>query len=205
MTRFILVRHGQTIWNQQERFRGLSDVPLDEVGLAQAEATGRRLAKDVQPAAVYSSVVWRARQTAEAIARPHGLAVQLLPGIADIDFGLLQGLTVQEATVRWPAVVESWMISPHHTRFPEGERLGALRERAASTLAQLGARHPNDAIILVGHTVINRVILLYVMGLGNERFWRLSQSTCAINVFDSQDGEFTMVSLNDTCHLNGLA
>ena len=204
MTRFVLVRHGQTIWNQEERFRGLSNVPLDEVGLAQAEATARRLSIE-KPAAIYSSGVHRAVQTAEAIARPHALAVHPLPGITDIDFGLLQGLTVQEAILRWPTVVESWMHTPQLTRFPEGESLGDLRERAARTLAELGARHPDDTVILVGHTVINRVILLYVMGLGNERFWRLSQSTCAINVFDAQDGEFTIVSLNDTCHLNGLA
>jgi hypothetical protein len=42
-----------------------------------------------------------------------------------------------------------------------------------------------------------------VLGLGNERFWHLRQDTCAINVFEADDGEFTLVSLNDTCHLRG--
>jgi broad specificity phosphatase PhoE len=55
--------------------------------------------------------------------------------------------------------------------------------------------------VLIGHTVINRAILLAVMGLGNDRFWRLRQDTCAINVFDAENGDFTIVSLNDTCHL----
>ena len=51
MTRFILVRHGQTEWNRVEQFRGRAEVPLNETGLAQAEATGRRIAVEWQPAA----------------------------------------------------------------------------------------------------------------------------------------------------------
>jgi broad specificity phosphatase PhoE len=58
---------------------------------------------------------------------------------------------------------------------------------------------------MVGHTVVNRVLLCAVLGLGNEHFWRLQQETCAVNVFDAErDGTFTIVVLNDTCHLRNL-
>ncbi len=53
----------------------------------------------------------------------------------------------------------------------------------------------------MSHTVVNRVILLAVLGLGNDRFWRLRQDNCAINVFEAAGGDFTLVSMNDTCHL----
>ncbi len=76
-----------------------------------------------------------------------------------------------------------------------------LRDRATEMLAELAARHQGQTVALVGHTVINRVILLYVIGLGHDRFWRLGQDTCAISVFDAEDGDFTLLSLNDTCHL----
>ena len=66
---------------------------------------------------------------------------------------------------------------------------------------ELAARHAGETIVLVGHTVINRLILLGVLGLGNERFWRLKQDTCAINVFETDKDDFILVSLNDTCHL----
>ena len=66
---------------------------------------------------------------------------------------------------------------------------------------ELGARHEGQTVVLVGHTVINRIILLSVLGLGNDHFWRLRQDTCAINVFEVEGGVFTLVSLNDTCHL----
>ncbi len=68
MTYSILVRHGQTEWNRVERFRGRADVPLNETGLAQAEATGLRIYGEWLPSAVYSSPLSRAVRTAETIA-----------------------------------------------------------------------------------------------------------------------------------------
>jgi probable phosphoglycerate mutase len=88
-------------------------------------------------------------------------------------------------------------------RIPGGETLDDLRTRGMAAVKELAARHAGQTIVLVGHTVINRIILLGVLGLGNERFWHLRQDTCAINVFEADDGEFTLVSLNDTCHLRG--
>jgi broad specificity phosphatase PhoE len=69
-TTILLVRHGQTEWNRVERFRDHADVPLNAAGLRQAEATGRRIAAEWKPAAVYSSPLSRALKTAEAIAHP---------------------------------------------------------------------------------------------------------------------------------------
>ncbi len=203
MTLIILVRHGQTEWNRVERFRGHADVPLNETGLAQAEATGRRVAAEWQPRAVYTSPLSRAVKTAEAIARHFALPVQVHPGLADIDYGAWQGLTPDEARARWPDIVEAWYTAPHTADIPGGETLAALRTRAMAAVSELAARHPDpqSTIVLVGHTVINRIILLGVLGLGNNRFWHLRQDTCAINVFEAQGEEFTLVSLNDTCHL----
>lgn len=201
MTLFVLVRHGQTEWNRVERFRGRVDVPLNEVGLAQAEATARRIAGQWTPAAVYSSPLGRAITTAGAIARCLDLAVEIHPGLVDIDFGQWHGLTQDEVKERWPALYDTWSYRPQAARIPDGETLDDLRTRAMAMISDLAGRHPSQTVVLVGHTVINRVILLGVLGLGNDRFWRLRQDTCAINVFEAADGDFTVVSLNDTCHL----
>jgi probable phosphoglycerate mutase len=207
MTRIILVRHGQTEWNRVERFRGRADVPLNETGLAQAEATGKRVAADAaslegwRPVAVYSSPLSRAIKTAEAIAKHFDLPVQIHDGLADIDYGQWQGLTPDEARERWPGALHAWYNEPEAARIPGGETLAGLRARGMAAVKELAARHAGQTIVLVGHTVINRVLLLGVLGLGNERFWRLRQDTCAINVFEVENGDFTLVSLNDTCHL----
>lgn len=201
-TRFILVRHGQTEWNRVERFRGRADVPLNDVGLAQAAAVGRRIAAEWQPAAVYSSPLGRAMATAQAIAAHFELPVSPLAGLADIHYGAWQGLTPEEARARWPDLVHAWYTTPATVQVPGGESLADLRQRAMVAIHELAARHVGQTIALVSHTVVNRVILLAVLGLGNDRFWRLRQDTCAINVFEAEGGDFTLVTLNDTCHLN---
>ena len=201
MTRFILVRHGETSWNREERFRGQSDVPLNEIGLEQASATARRITAEWRASAVYCSPLLRARQTARAIAESPRLPVQPHPGLNDINFGLLQGLTVPEATERWPDVVRTWFNTPHLAQPPGGERLGAVSRRAIAAVNELVALHPGDTIVVVGHLVLNRVILLGITGLGLDRFWHIGQDTCAINMFDAEDGDFTLLTLNDTCHL----
>ena len=201
MTCIILVRHGQTAWNKIERFRGRADVPLDEVGLTQAEATGRRIAAQWPLGAVYSSPISRARHTAQAVAKHFDLPVQVHEGLTDIDFGQWQGLSPDEVRARWPEQLDAWYHTPQRLHIPGGESLDIMRTRGMAAVDELTARHDGQTIALVGHTVINRVILLGVLGLGTERFWRIGQDTCAINVIEAQDGDFTLVSLNDTCHL----
>ena len=205
MTRIILVRHGQTEWNRVERFRGRADVPLNETGLAQAEATGKRVASEWQPVAVYTSPLSRSVKTAESIAKHYDLKVQIHPGLADIDYGEWQGLSPEEASQRWPEEIDAWYNHPHLARIPGGETLSDLRARLMQTVNELAARHTGETIVLVGHTVINRIILLGILGLGNDRFWRIKQDTCAINVFEAEAGDFVLVSLNDTCHLRESA
>lgn len=200
-TRVILVRHGQTEWNRIERFRGKADVPLNETGILQAEATGERVAAEWQPTAIYTSPLSRSVKTAEAIAKHFGLPVHAIPGLADIDYGEWQGLPPEEVSQTWKDELDNWYEKPHQARIPGGESLSELRERAMNTVNELISKHPGDTIVLVGHTVINRVILLGILGLGNDRFWRIKQDTCAINVIEAEKGDFTLASMNDTCHL----
>jgi phosphoserine phosphatase len=201
---FILVRHGQTEWNRVERFRGQADIPLNETGFRQATATSIRIAKEWQPTAIYSSPLSRAVRTAEAIAQYFNLDVQFSSGINDIDYGKWQGLTPDEVKQHWPEEHHAWFYAPHIAKIPGGETLEDLRRRAMDTVQQLAHRYIEETIVLVGHTVINRVILLGVLGLSNKRFWHIRQDTCAISVFEAEDNDFFLVSLNDTCHLHGI-
>jgi broad specificity phosphatase PhoE len=204
-TRIVLIRHGQTAWNREPRFRGQSDVPLEEFGLRQAEATARYVAARWPVAAVYASPLSRAMKTAEAIARARELTAQPLGGLIDINFGEFQGLPVAEAEQRHPEIFHAWIEAPHTVRFPGGESLDIVRSRITAALDDVVARHPEQTVALVSHTVANRTLLCVVLGWGNDRFWRMHQETCAVNVFDVEDdGVFTIVQLNDTSHLQNL-
>lgn len=204
-TRFVLIRHGQTAWNRDVRFRGRADVPLDDFGLQQAQATGRYLAERWPVDAVYTSPMRRAVETARAIADAHGLTAQPFHGLLDIDFGQWQGRSPQEIEERYPKLAKAWFDAPHTVQVPGGESLDDVRERVVSGLDEIRERHPGHTVAMIGHTVVNRVLLCAVLGLGNDHFWRLRQETCAVNVFDLQhDGKLTIVLLNATCHLTKL-
>jgi len=201
MTRIILVRHGQTEWNRVERFRGRADVPLNETGLVQAEVTGKRISAEWLPMAVYSSPLSRAVKTAESIAGYFNLAVRVHTGLIDIDYGQWEGLTPDEVRERWPEMIDGWYNTPAFIRIPGGETLPDVRARAMEAVNELVDCHGGQTVVVVGHTVINRIILLGVLGLSNDRFWHLHQDTCAINCFEAGGGDFTLLLLNDTCHL----
>jgi broad specificity phosphatase PhoE len=124
LTRLIIVRHGQTAWNEGEgeRLRGRADLDLDEAGLRQAVAAATRLTK-WEVAAVYSSPLRRAMRTAETLAKPRGLQVQPLEGLIDIDYGRWQGLSLREAEADDPELYTLWLDNPHLVTFPGGEGL----------------------------------------------------------------------------------
>lgn len=204
-TRIVLIRHGQTAWNREARFRGQSDVPLEAFGLRQAQATARYVATRWPVAAVYASPLGRTMKTAEVVARAQGLTAQPLEGLIDINFGQFQGLLATEAEQRHSGLFHAWMEAPHTVHFPGGESLDIVHSRITAALDDVVARHPGQTVALVSHTVVNRVLLCAVLGWGNDRFWRMHQETCAVNIFDAEeDGAFTIVQLNDTSHLQGL-
>lgn len=205
MTRIILVRHGQTAWNvgasaEGERFRGRIDLPLNERGRAQAQALAKRLAKE-PIAAIYASPLQRALETAEPTARPLGLTVQPLEGIIDINYGDWQEHSHSEVARLYLALYRQWLQEPHLVRPPGGESLDEVRDRAMVALHQVIARHDGQTILVAAHQVVNKVLACAMLGLDNSHFWRIRQDNGCLNVFDYQEGVFTAVLINDTCHL----
>ena len=122
-----------------------------------------------------------------------------------INYGEWQGLSPDEVIAKWPAALEAWYKAPGVAEIPSGETLNAVRARGLSAVRELADLHEGATLVLVGHTVINRLILLAVLGLGTHRFWHIGQDTCAINVFETLGHDFILKSLNDTCHLHALA
>lgn len=205
VTTLILVRHGQTAWNVNERFRGREDVPLDEVGLNQAERTAQRIARQWSPVAVYCSPLSRARVTAEAVARRCGLSAEIHPGLIDIDYGRWQGMTPAEARQRCPRSIRRWYRGSRWARPPRGESLSAVQRRCLKAVSEIASAHPGQAVVAVGHTVVNRLILLGALSVGLRHFWHLGQEPCAINLMEVKGRSFTLRSVNDTCHLQSAA
>ena len=187
-----------------ERFRGRADLSLNDTGLKQAEAAAISLT-NWQVAAIYSSPLKRALQTAEPIAKQLKLSVQPLEGLIDIDFASWQGLSAEEATGRDSQLFKMWLERPHLVRFPEGESLEIVRQRVLAAVDEVAARHKDQTVILVSHTVVCRVLMCAMLGLDDSHFWQVRQDVNAINIFEMRESAPLVTLVNDTCHLKNLS
>jgi broad specificity phosphatase PhoE len=200
LARIVLVRHGQTGWNKQEKFRGRVDIDLDETGRSQAEAAAKRVSQ-WEVAAIYSSPLKRAMTTGQALADIVGLTVEPVEGITDMNFGVWQGMSIADVKKTYPEQFHLWCHSPERLEIPDGETMEDVRRRAVATVEELAARHEGETIAVVTHRVVCRVLLCYLLGLDNSHFWQIEQDTTAINVFELEDGRTIVHLINDTCHL----
>src|SRR6266536_1427116 len=142
MTRILLARHGETDWNHEERWQGHSDRPLNATGHRQAQALARRLAVEGL-AALYTSDLVRARETAAAVERVTGLAAVIDPELREVDVGDLTGLGRAEARDRYPDWYPRWRDGTDD-RYPGGERITDLSRRAMSAFRRIEAANAGE-------------------------------------------------------------
>ena len=139
-TRIILARHGETDWNLERRWQGHSDRPLNETGLAQAEELAEQLAGE-PIAAVYSSDLVRAHETARIVAARLGLDVVAVPGLRERQFGSWEGLRDVEVEYRFPGT--------HGP--PDGETREEMLRRVLESLEAIAAAHDGETVLVVSH------------------------------------------------------
>ncbi|OKP99001.1 histidine phosphatase family protein [Paenibacillus sp. P46E] len=151
MTTIGLIRHGSTLWNKEGRIQGHTDNPLDEEGLRQAAAIAERL-RGEEWDYLYSSDLLRAVQTAEVISERLGIPVTgLVPGIREMNGGLIEGTTEDERVERWGS---GWKSIDMEL---ESDKSG--QERGSRAIEEIAARHPGKKILVVSHGAILRSTL----------------------------------------------
>lgn len=199
-TRLFLIRHGETLANREFRYIGSRDDALSAVGEIQAT----QLASALTPlpiAAVYSSPLQRAYRTAEAIATPHHLAVQVTPELRECNFGAWEGLSRAEVLEQDAARLHAWehdaTIAP-----PGGESFAAMQQRVRTFVEQLTEQHPDQALVLVSHVGPIKVLLAAAIDAPLSASFRLFLDPATISVVDWQPGGRTLVRLvNSHAHL----
>ena len=199
MLHLILVRHGETEWNVQRRYQGQSDVPLSEIGNRQAESIAGRLAGQ-EIDAIYASDLKRAWQTAQVIAAQNGLDVISEPRLRELKFGILEGLTFEEAEEKYPEMITAWLDDFNNT--PErAETIDKFNARIVSLLDDLKRRHDEQVVLLVGHGGSLSEILRVVLGLSPEKRWYIQMENASLSEVLIADDYVALNRLNDTCHL----
>ena len=204
----MLWRHGQTVWNAERRFQGQSDIPLDEVGQAQAERAARLLAA-LRPDLIVSSDLSRAAQTAAPLSRLTGLEVTLDKDLRERSGGCWEGLTDTEIRTRYPVEHASW--TP-----PDGEPSALVADRVAGALLRVAEavlargddppRPPRAGsdpamttglAVVVSHGAALRLGMSRLLGMPEELFGVLGPlSNCSWSVLGRRYGRWRLVEHN---------
>jgi broad specificity phosphatase PhoE len=165
MTLLLLARHGETDWNAAGRFQGHADRPLSDRGREQARKLAARVA-DVPLAAIASSDLRRARDTAGIVAEPHGLEVVVEPALREVDVGSFSGLTSVEAAARFPDAYRRWRETAE-IPWSGGETYEQMADRAIPAALRLAEELADDdrPLLLVAHGGTLRALLAASAGL----------------------------------------
>jgi broad specificity phosphatase PhoE len=148
VTTILLARHGETDWNREGRFQGHADPPLNRTGRAQAVDLSVALMAE-QLAAVYSSPLRRALETAEVLAASHGLEPVPVDDLREVDVGSWSGLTRAEVEERFPAQFARWL--DYGQGWEDGETYEDMGRRAVDALLGLAAAHDGERVLAVTH------------------------------------------------------
>jgi len=151
ITRFCIVRHGETDWNAEKRLQGQIDIALNATGQAQALAIRAHLKKAPAFAAVYSSDLARAWHTADIATADLGLAVLPAPTFRERHYGSYQGLTSAEAAHIHPTMYRLHQARDLHYAYDTGESLTAFAERIHDGLGALAEQHCGQSILVFTH------------------------------------------------------
>jgi probable phosphoglycerate mutase len=166
-TEIILIRHGETEWNSQQRMQGHSNSDLSSVGLAQIQALGQWM-KNVPFDLIYSSDSLRAKQTAESITQFSGHELQFDQRLREKNLGVFEGLTSEEARERHPEVFRLFKTAGSKYVIDEGESTQQLQDRALAQTQEIRIKHPEELILLVTHGGFIRVVMKHSLGLSLE-------------------------------------
>lgn len=182
ITRFCIVRHGETDWNVEKRIQGHTDVPLNATGRAQALAMAFNAAHQ-RFSAIYSSDLSRAMETARYVAEREDEAIRPMPQLRERHYGILQGLTAAEAAESHPAAHALYVARDPDYDFVTGESLRGFATRVLSGLSLLARHHAGETILAASHSGVLDVLYRHATGRPLESPRDFEIPNCALNWF----------------------
>ena len=198
--KLILVRHGESVGNFENRLQGQAEYELTELGKRQAVLTGERLA-ELGVSAVYTSHLLRAQETARTICSRLGLEPELLHDVSEYHFGEMSGATYAEVRERFGTAV-----SATERVYPGEEGREVFFERVTKAMWRVAAAHPDQTVAVVSHGGPIALFCQSVLGLPYKRPMPFSISNCSLSIIEvgpegPEGRHSTLLHLNDTCHL----
>ena len=199
-TTLVVIRHGETAWNREKRMQGTTDTQLSEVGRAQAQALGRRFAGG-EFAALYTSDLSRARDTARAIGDHAGREPVVDPRLRERRFGVFEGLTAEEIRARYPVEHARFTSRDPDYEVPGGESARAFTGRCLGCLSEIAERHPDGEVIVVTHGLVLDTLYRAAHGLAHGAPRPVPLINASLNVFGYGGRAWRLVLWGDVSHL----
>ena len=198
--RVILIRHGQTNWNLEGRYQGAADTCLNTTGHAQASKLARRFRKE-KVDRVYSSDRRRAREFASMIFT--SFAIELVPDMREMSFGIFEGLTYKEINQKHPDLYKKWLKDPFGVTIPGGESPDKFVSRVMASFNKIvSSCDEKERLAIVTHGGPISVIANSISG--SKSFWDKIPDTASVSIVEIKKGQRRMSSFNDTsCLKNG--
>ncbi|MCX7918889.1 MAG: histidine phosphatase family protein [bacterium] len=172
-TKLILIRHGETDWNIQQRYQGHSDTELNENGRHQVRMLAKQLENEPIDV-IYTSDLIRAVQTATIISNGRNIPIHKHAGLRECSFGIWEGKTFEEMQNQFPEEVARIKADPVHAIRTGGESRHQLLTRVVKTIQEIIHRHPNQTIAIVAHGGSLAVAMEYITGEGliaRSKYW----------------------------------
>ncbi|MDR7556009.1 MAG: histidine phosphatase family protein [Armatimonadota bacterium] len=191
-----VLRHGETASNLVGRYAGRSDETLTLQGEAQAAQAGERL-RALGIAAVYTSPIVRARQTAEIVARALGVPVRIEDGLAEMAMGPWEGLLEDEVAARYPVEFQLWRTRPSLLRLPGRESLVDVQTRARHAVQRIMRQAAGRPVAAVTHVALVRCLYLWARGLPLDDYPTVGVPNASIFVLAAASDGVTMVRLDE--------
>ncbi len=193
-----VVRHASTEYNTKRRWQGRIDLPLDDNGIRQARALALRFAS-VSVDRIYSSPLKRARQTAEEIAKVHGLGVEIVEDLIESDLSLWEGLPADEVKRRFEREYKEWATNPD-AKISGVENVRSVYERTKRAFERI-YNIGGEGVIVVTHAIVVRAVVCYTMKMPLESFREFVIHNASVTTLLIKDGWWRVYHLNDTSHL----
>lgn len=203
-TRFIMIRHGFSVANNEHRFAGNSDFPLTDLGRAQAERCAEAL-KEERIDAIYASDLSRAFDTAVPVARALGLEITATKGLREIFAGEWEGKTFDQIDEEYHDEFALWKRDIGRARCTGGESPREVSARVLSTLASIAEQNDGKTVCIATHATPIRSVCTAASGLDASDMAMIPwTANASISLFEYEDGIFTAVYTSNTDHLGEL-
>ena len=203
MTDFIVVRHGETDWNREQRFQGQIDVPLNATGQQQAQRLATALSGE-RFDLLLSSDLQRARQTAQPLEQALARAALVQPGFREQGFGVLEGLDVPTIKTRHPELWAQWLRHDADYALPDGESVRQFHGRVLAALRDLAQAHAGKTLLLVTHGGVLDMLWRTAYGLSLSGPRECAIPNTGINRLRWRGGTLDILRWAEDAHLAGL-